>query len=286
MVKDVPPFGGYDDPDIGRALNWFLGFANHTERRARFADIENAIEAIMEPRSSRQEAQDHEPITVETDRIGWYLYLADKALHSPLGYEPTQGSRVLPIFKRIGRDLELLATIGGVDDRVKRMLTSERDRPDSALFELLIALLWKRNGFDTVSFIPEKPSEKTADFFAVKEGEQWFVECKRLRKSSQYSEQERTKWLSMWVQFRDVLLETSYSAVFEIVFHVELETLPDDFLVSQLAGKLPLVELPCHIISDDVWDVYARGVDYDIANAHVERYMVRHPSTQLNELIV
>ena len=285
MVRDIPPFGNYDDSDVKRVLNWFLEFLDPADWVDRVAHIEGVIEDVLKIHRSRQQAQEYKPISIVDDHIGWYLYLADTALHAPVKYEPTQGARVLSIFKRLGSDFELLKSIGGIEDRVSKMLASERNQPDSALFEILIALLWKRNGYETVEFIPEQPPKKTADFRAEKEGQEWFVECKRLKKSSMYSEQERTKWLAMWAQFRDFLIETNYSAVFEIEFHVELETLPDEFLVKELGGKLPLVQLPCQVISNDTWEVSARAVDYNSANAHLAKYRVKHPSDQINELI-
>ena len=285
MVREIPPFGNCDDSDVKRVLNWFLEFLDPADWADRIAHIEGVIEDVLKINRFRQQAQEYKPVSIVKDRIGWYLYLADTALHAPEKYEPTQGARVLPVFKSLGSDFELLKAIGGIEDRVNRMLTSDREQPDSVLFEILIALLWKRNGYETVEFMPEQPPKKTADFRAEKEGQEWFVECKRLKKNSQYSEQERTKWLAMWAQFREFLIKNNYSAVFEIEFHVELEALPDAFLVEELSGKLPLVQLPCQVISNDVWEVSARAVDYNSVNAHLAEYSVKYPSDQINELI-
>ena len=98
--------------------------------------------------------------------MAWYLYLVDTALRDPLKYEPIQGARVLPIFKRLGTDLDLLKRIGGVDERVQRLLGGERAQLDGGLFELLVALLWKRTGYPIVEFIPERPPGKSPDILA------------------------------------------------------------------------------------------------------------------------
>lgn len=171
-VRDVPSFGGYDDPDVRRAYEWFQQFLEQADWIDRVAAIEAAIEEVIEPRPSRGEAQDHKPLSIDADRMGWYLYLVHTALDDPLKYEPIQGSRVLPIFKRLGADLDLVTTIGGVEDRIARMFGSERDQPDAALFELLIALLWRRNGYDPVEFIPERSDSKTPDFKARRENDE------------------------------------------------------------------------------------------------------------------
>lgn len=285
MVREVPPFGNYPDSDIERALSWLLEFIDSDDWGQRIARIEAQLEAVLQPRRAREEAETHGAISVSDDRIGWYLYLADAALHDAVKYEPIQGSRVLPIFKRLGSDLDALRKIGGIESRVERMLTAERRQPDSALFEMLVALLWSRNGCESVQFIAEQPPERRPDIRAIKEGDEWFVECKRLQKSSQYSENEREKWLTMWTKFRDVLIDKGFSAVFDITFHVELATLPDEFLLHQLGGKLRFVQLPCEIISNDTWTVSARPIDYEAAREHLRKYLVRYPSDQINELI-
>ena len=247
MPNELPPFGGTDDEDIEAALQWFLGFLNPSDWNTRVAAIERDIETGIRPKTRDFDASDYVSVYGGRDRIAWYLYLLDTAQHDPLKYEPIQGARVVPIFKRLGADLALLNRIGGVEGRVQGLLDGERAQPDGGLFELLVALLWKRNGYPTVEFIAENPQQKTPDFLARSGREQWFVECKRLRKSSEYSEREREKWLAMWAQFVQHLTHHNVSLVFEIAFHVELQSLRDDYLVTQLAGKLPLLSFPCHI---------------------------------------
>jgi len=191
----------------------------------------------------------------------------------------------VPIFKRLGTDFDLLERVKGVDDRVERMLDSEKQQPDGALFELLVALVWARNGSKEVELLEEAPPEKRPDIRALIEDEAWYIECKRLDKTSAYSERERRKWLRMWTQARDVLIDRRYSVVLDVVFHVELESLPDDFLVEELCGKLALVQPPCSVISNEVWEVSASPVDYAAARDHLSRYCVKYPSDQIVELI-
>lgn len=69
------------------------------------------------------------------------------------------------------------------------------------------------------------------------------------------------------------------------MFHVELENLPDNFLVEELPGKLKLINHPCELISNEVWSVTVRFVDLEKARAHLEKYRVKYPSDQLNELV-
>jgi hypothetical protein len=285
MVREVPPFGVCDDADVAHALRWFLEFIDPSDWKERVARIEDMLDRAFKPCPSERDARTHAPITFSDDRIAWYLYLTQVALTNPVKYEPAQGSRVTPIFKRLGVHLDLLKTIGGVEKRIEKMLTSERRQPDSILFELLVAVLWRRNGYECVQFIEEQPPKKSPDIRAKHGSVEWFIECKRLQKSSDYSESERLKWLAMWTRFRPFLLGERLSAVFDIVFHVELNTLPDEFLIARLPGKLRLVQLPCDVIANETWSVRARPVDYKTAREHLAKYLVRYPSDQISELI-
>lgn len=285
MSREFPPFGGYADPDVERAFNWMVSFLGADDWRHRIDAIEAQIETTLTPHATREAATVHESVSISDDRAAWYLYLVDTVLHAPLKYEPTQGARVVPIFKRLGTNLDLLNTIKGVDERVERMLTSEKQQPDGALFELLVSLVWLRNGSNAVEFLEEAPPEKRPDLRASMGHDAWYVECKRLDKSSAYSERERRKWLQMWSRARDVLIDKRYSAVLDIVFHVELESLPDDFLVAELCGKLALVEPPCSVISNKTWEVSAAPVNYAAARDHLSKYCVKYPSDQIVELI-
>lgn len=150
---------------------------------------------------------------------------------------------------------------------------------------MLVALLWKRNGWQDVSFIPEAPPEKRPDIRAASDRDEWFIECKRLNGTSEYSKKERKKWLKMWVYLRDYLVDKQIPAVFEIVFHVELEPLPDDFLVKQLAGKLPFLSSPCIVISNEQWQVSFNTVNFHKAREHFKKFPVKADSSQLGELI-
>jgi hypothetical protein len=285
VKRDMPPFGGWTDPSFARGVAWIMGFMDPADWKRRVARIEQNLESVFEPRKFEQDAAAHSSVSFADDRIAWYLYLADKAMNDPYSYEPNQGARVIPIFQRLGSDLELLKSIGGIEDRIRRLLTAERRQPDPVLFELLAALLWRRNGYDPVEFLPERPPARSPDFRACRGTDEWFVECKRLQTSSDYSERERRKWLAMWTPLRGFLVKQLYSAVFDIVFHVELDSLPDDFLLEQLRAKVRLVQLPCDLIANETWTVRATPVDYRAARDHLARYFVRYPSTQANELI-
>ena len=125
MDKEVPPFGGTDDADLENALQWFLKFLSDHDWKRRVDAIEENIETSIQPKERNFLAEDYISIYSGADRIAWYLYLLYSVQHNPLKYEPIQGARVIPVFKRLGADLDLLKGIGGVEDRLERLLGPE-----------------------------------------------------------------------------------------------------------------------------------------------------------------
>jgi len=272
------------DPDIDRAFNWLKSFIDSKQWEFRKSKIESYLDNVLEAKSSRNDAIEFKSVSFYDDRIGWYLYLTEMYLYSPHNYEPIQGARIIPIFKRLGIDFDILQSIKGVDNRASKMLFSRRNDPDSGIFELMTSLLWARNGWE-VHFIEEDPPDKTPDFKAISKNDEWYIECKRLSKSSEYSMREREKWLSMWRLLCDLLIDYRMPFILDIVFHVELTSLPDTFLVEELFAKLKLITSPCQVIDNEIYSVSIDYVDLDKARAHLKNNYVKCPSDQLNELV-
>ena len=262
-----------DHNNVRRALDWFLSYIGATEWATRKAEMEAHLEKKFPNHLSENVTEMHLPVSTELDTIHWYLYLAENFLTSVEKYEPSQGARIVPVFARLGAELEVLTQVGRVPEKVTELVSNQPHLADSTLFEFLVAILWKRNGWSTVSFVPESASAKTQDLVAQSGSSRWAIECKRLAKQSNYSMRERTKWLKLWGPLSDWLEYHRHSVILDIVFHVELETLHDEFLLDELSGKLPLVATYLsHIVSNDVWDVKVKPVDFERAESHLSEY--------------
>lgn len=272
----------FDDQDVINSWKWFMSFISEKEWQKRKAGIENKI--AIEFRSSLPFS---EPLTegtlivVKDDIIGWYLYLIEMLIHEPHKYEYFQGARIVPIFKRLGADLNLLKSIEGVERKIKEMLKRRVSEADALLFEILIALLWARNSY-IVSFIPEKKGKKTPDILAKKGGKVWNIECKRQSKTSDYSYRETAKRQTMISHISKDLIQRNI--ILDIIFHVELETLSDTFLKELIEHKLNLA-IPGKIVSNKQVDIDLSFVDIPAIKEHLKDNFVKHNTPLLNYLI-
>jgi hypothetical protein len=273
----------YEDEDVERCLNWFKSFMSPSEWDTRRAKVENYIEhATMVAYGIDKAEAPTLSVSFNEDKIAWYMYLLDTCMHDASCYEPVAGARVFPVFLRLGQCFTELTSIEGVNKKVRRLIKKDPSEADAVLFELLVALVWVRNGYK-VSFIPELKSKKQPDIKAVKKDKEWFIECKRLSKSPDYSAREKEKWLVMLSHIRNILMDRDL--VLNAVFHEELEKLSDTFLYDELAEKLKLIKEPGWLIDNDQISVTAWFVDYSAINSHLEAFSVRTPSPQLNALI-
>lgn len=273
---------GLEDDDVISAWKWFLSFISEGDWKRRKANIEKKIS--VEFKASPPSLEGLSEVTVlavKDDLIGWYLYLVDMIINEPHKYEFFQGARVLPIFKRFGTDLDRLKKIEGVEKRIKDLMRKRQSEADAILFEILTALLWARNGYE-ITFVDEK-NEKTPDIIAKKEGRTWSIECKRQSKTADYTYRETAKRRKMISYISFELLKQNI--LLDIVFHVELETLPDSFLKDLLERTFTQRVNPGRIVSNGQVDIDLAFVDMPAIKQHLENNSVKYGSPLLNTLI-
>ena len=143
-----------DDPDVRRFMEWLRSLLPPSDwENRRFAHVSKLHGVGIYYKSRDDMPTLPHTYVANEDKAGWYLMLAEAYVNHIADYEPGQGSRVIPLFKALGRDFDLLMDIEGVEERARRMLTSERKQPDAILFELLVALSCRRDGWSVVRFI-------------------------------------------------------------------------------------------------------------------------------------
>jgi len=214
--------------------------------------------------------------------IDWYLYLADVCSTKAFGHDQSQWSRIKHFFIKIGSSLELLKGVVGVEKRVIDMLYSKDNNADSVLFELIVAIAYAEKGW-AVEFIPEiKGGAKTPDLKVVKGGDTFFVECKRLQKVTDYSEQERQAWLVQWGVLLQEIMKYGYPVLAKVNFKTEVHLLAPGFVAglfrSAVESKVPFIKTPeCELI--------LQRVDFKRMYDHLSKFSVKYPSADLNNLI-
>ena len=276
-----------------RALAWFISYMGEEEwsRRKRevvkyFNDLhKNELTGSFASAASRGQLDEHRPYAIYDDWIAWYMYLVDSLVDRPGCDEPMQSSRVYPVFAAIGRRLELAKGIDGISARVNELVDNRRNQADSTLFELLVAICYRRNGWE-VSFIPESPPEKRPDFHARRGDQQYYIECKRLAKATEYSEREREAWLARWRPLCSYLQKNCPSAFVDVTFKVPVDQVHE---LSVVALVDRLVK-DGHFGSDSYLEtdsllVSASPIDMERVGAHFSKFHVRHPSPQFLALL-
>lgn len=277
------PFLKYDDQDVINGYNWLRSYIPEKDWLLRKDAIEKYLSYDF-----RSTQPFSEPLTagtllvIKNDQIGWYLYLLQCLIFEPHKYEYYQGARIVPVFKRIGMNLDMVKKIGGINKKVRELTNRRRSEADAIFFEILTALMWVRNGWQ-VSFLEEGKGSKSPDLFAIKNNESWQIECKRQRKSSDYTYKETEKRQIMASYISEILLQ--YNVILDITFHVELISLPNTYLKDLLRHKIPLVDKPGKLISNNEVDINVEFVNIERIKNHLAKFCVKDVSPQLLDLI-
>lgn len=246
---ELRPPGWPEDADLRRASDWLTSFMTPDEwRRRRFAALDRFVNTatghLVEDNSGTGQ------FFASEDQFAWYLFLAQANLDHPTVYDFMYGSRVLPVLRVIGRNLELLLAVDGINERVKRLVGPERGQPNGALFELLVAAAYRREGAE-VRFPPENPGvRKTHDLDVLLNNKLWAVECKRME-LGEYTERERETARQLWLPIARELQARGHSVLAKVQFVAELGSIPCEYLARHAVRWLKGGTLTPHSWSDE-----------------------------------
>lgn len=286
MIPRIPSarlqYEPFKDNDIKNAYNWIRSFMSDKEWLERKEKIEKDISIPFLNHPSFVDIRTGTLIAIQKDQIGWYLYLIYTLINEPYRYDYFQGARIVPIFKRIGMNLELVKSIGGINKKIRDLLSKRASEADAILFEVLTALLWVRNGWD-VKILEEGKGNKTPDFQMTKDGEIWQVECKRQKKTATYAYAETAKRQIMISHISKLLVQ--HNILLDINFHVELVSLPDTYLKNLIEDLIPKVHNSGKLMSNNEVDIDVSFVDIKAIQKYLENNYLKNNSPHLIELI-
>lgn len=243
-----------DDPNLRRAVDWLKGYVGDDWQARRLAAFARLHSSALGDMGDEEKGYFYD----RGDVFGWYLFVAEAALDHLWNFEPMFGARVIPLLRAIGRSMPLLIGVPGLDERMRRMVGTERAQPNGTLFELLVAAAYRRGGAD-VAFVPEAPGQKkTHDLDVTLNGVTYAVECKRLE-TSEYGDKERMRMRTLWHPASEWIASLERSAFCSVDFKVETAGVPDDYLLGKVTEWLSSGR-PSMLWDDDV----GRGVIGDM----------------------
>jgi hypothetical protein len=258
----------------------FLDRLSGAEWEARRARIISALKVV----DQGNELAKAKSIRVQDDEIVWYLYLCLQALEDPFCMDGSQVARAAPFFAGIGERWVYADRVKGLGKKIEEVLRHKRKDPDGLLFEILVALAYAEAGWE-VELLDERPPAKTPDML-VKMGEiELYVECKRLARRTGYAEKERNDFLCLWDASKHVLAELGRWVWFKGVFHVEISTLPRDFLCAIFKNSLPIGNEECIIYDGPEATIQARPIDQQKVQTHLTKWRVKANSAVLSQLL-
>lgn len=236
-----------DHPEVRQAVDWLKSYMEPSDWQNR----RNAAYTRLYAAAYGLPAEDERGrFFDDSDTFGWYLFLADSFIDHPWNYEPMFGSRVVPLFAALGRDLNLLKSVVGLDERVRRLVGPERSQPNGGVFELLVAAAYRRAGGE-VAFRAERPGvAKTYDMDVRIAEMDLAVECKRLE-TSEYGERERMRMRHLWQPAAALVQSAQRSTFGNVSFTIPVFDVPDTYLLDKASTWLRS-GMPSHVWGDDI----------------------------------
>ncbi len=222
------------------------------------------------------------PVLAFDDTIAWYLYLCELAIARPYELPTYYSARALPFLGAIGSKLQYATSVKNLDGKLRETMTDRKREPDGFIFEVLVALSYAEYGW-TVEFLPEG-SDPTPDMRVERSGVQLLVECKRMSSRSQYAIEEEALWRRHWDEAVPFLRGLGQSIWLDVVAHVKLETLPNDWLPKRIAALLPLTG-SLAASSDENASVRLRIIDRTALDSDLAWSSVKLAGSKLRHLL-
>ncbi len=281
LREDEPAMYGHD-PMIKRYAEHLKAFMGHDEwvaRRERVARFfyQSLVGEIVDTSGKGKFFNDR-------DQFAWYLFLAESFNDHPQNYEVIFGSRVVPIFARLGQDLDRLLSVDGYETRLRRLMSTEKSQPNGGFFEFLVANAYACEGYK-VAFHPEQKGGARSHDIDVRKGDVRFaVECKRME-GGEYHEIERQRMRDLWQPACMVSTATGNSSYLDVHFKIALPSVPDDYL-RDIALKF-IHSSEDNLIFDDgiAWGII-RELDITPLQKAMENSYWLHPGPQFTEKLL
>ncbi|MEW5251193.1 hypothetical protein [Microbulbifer discodermiae] len=284
--------GRHNNPlviDIKKSLHWFIEYMGHDswlDRRRKLIDYFRRQENNQYENSENHDLENEKArLAFHEDWIAWYLYLAESLADRPAADEPGQSIRIYPFFATIGKFSKELKKVRGIDAKLHDLLKKRINQPDSVLFELVVAICYLKNGWK-VEFIPEKAETKTPDLHVARGDQDYFVECKRLSKTTQYAKEENAEWRKRWREVVPLLNKYPHSVFLDVKFKVEVAK-TDVKIVAEAFDNMA----SCGAVkSGDCYEnehviICAKHINMGRVHSHLNKWLVRYPSAQLHSLV-
>lgn len=273
--------------DAKTALDWFLeimGDEDWAKRKRAVVSFfkKQQMSYFPDQGKARKELSDSERrIAFHKDWTAWYLYLVESLYFRPYVSQPSQSCRIYPFFSGIGRHIKIAKEIKGVEDKLNELLKGKDNQPDSMLFEISVAIMYARNGWN-VTFLPETADKKTPDLLVEKDDTNYFVECKRQSKVTEYSENERSEWNKRWNKLVPAMTSHEIPTFVDVTFKVEVSETPESILAaafSEMASSKMISSGYC--LENDQIILSVDYIDMEKVNHHFDNYQVAWHSPQM-----
>lgn len=113
------------------------------------------------------------------------------------------------------------------------------------------------------------------------------MECKRLSKVTEYSENERREWRQRWLNLVPILTQSRQNIFLDVLFKVEVKD-TDEYILAKIFNEIKsnISTRKSLRIENDEIIILINRIDMKNINEHFDKYMVKWNSPQMVSLLV
>ncbi len=211
-------------------------------------------------------------IRFKEDEIAWYIFLCEEFFRHPFCTNPSQMSRIAPWVISLGKSVDILEQLDNIQSKIKDLIRKYKNNPDGTFFELLVAASYLRKGFKVE--LLEATGGKTPDLRVYNEDTEFFVECKKLQRRTDYAEKEREIYLIGWDKVKNKLIADFPNYWFEIEIKTELVG-NKSFDLSSKFNKLQSMQNEIKFYEDNEIKIKGQKRSVECINQYLENNYVK-----------
>lgn len=267
------------DEESLAAIAWLVAAAPSKPWQDRLDRVRETFEAAR----GRWAIGERVPLYHAGDRMAWYVFQANAYAAERENWVEHEAYRIAPVFRRLGQLLPDLRRVRGVEDRIARLMTGGKSKPDDGFYELLVAGAYARRGWPQVAFVPEQPGvSRTPDLEISRGRSRWAVECKRVG-ASEYGALERDRAEAIAALAHAECTRAGVSLDIKIAFTDELTNVGDRYLADHVAA---LLDGGAPNWKDDFGEGFAQPIDWRALRTILQHDDIYFGSSRMIELLI
>lgn len=263
------------------ALKWFIQKVGKDKWVNRRNKIHSNLKMLLCKGNTNTKSASLSPEHIN-DKITYYLYLLEVELKYGYCFNKFHVSRIFRIFTSIGINIKFLDSIIGIDKKVNDIFHRYKNDPFPHLFELIVAIQYHREGWNTTLLYPSG-HKKSNDISIANKSSIYNIECKYLSRDLKFVKDEESLFDDLTTYLKEKINIKNQFYSFDLDFHIPIHEISKFDLLS-LFNSILMNGVDSGYNSNEQLSIQFNSQKTNIIKNHFDRFKVLFPSPVLIKL--